>query len=58
MENQAGVGRRKGTCVADGVTHAARRLRVVRAVDEDLYKVPPELLRKKAKGVLVLRSLL
>lgn len=58
MENQVEVARRKGPCVADGVTHATRRSRVVRAVDEDLYKVPPELLRKKAKGVLVLRSLL
>uniref|UniRef100_A0A0E0FD36 RIN4 pathogenic type III effector avirulence factor Avr cleavage site domain-containing protein n=1 Tax=Oryza meridionalis TaxID=40149 RepID=A0A0E0FD36_9ORYZ len=37
--------------------HGSRRPRVVRAVDEDLYKVPSELLRKKAKGRKHVRSL-
>ncbi|XP_006664008.1 uncharacterized protein LOC102715529 [Oryza brachyantha] len=58
MENQAG--RREGpSVVCDGcvVVHGSRRPRVVRAVDEDLYKVPSELLRKKAKGRKHVRSL-
>lgn len=38
--------------VADGGPRAPRRPRaVVRCVDEDLYKVHPDLLSKKGKGV-------
>uniref|UniRef100_A0A0E0J9L3 RIN4 pathogenic type III effector avirulence factor Avr cleavage site domain-containing protein n=1 Tax=Oryza nivara TaxID=4536 RepID=A0A0E0J9L3_ORYNI len=53
MENQAARRRDGPSVVVDGgvVVHGSRRPRVVRAVDEDLYKVPSELLRKKAKGV-------
>ncbi|XP_039801465.1 uncharacterized protein LOC120665848 isoform X2 [Panicum virgatum] len=40
--------------VADG---APRRPRVVRSVDEDLYKVHPDLLPKKGKGRKHVRSL-
>ena len=36
---------------------APRRPRVVRSVDEDLYKVHPDLLPKKGKGVRRLTSL-
>uniref|UniRef100_A0A0D9XYT8 Uncharacterized protein n=1 Tax=Leersia perrieri TaxID=77586 RepID=A0A0D9XYT8_9ORYZ len=59
MENQAGRRRDGPTSVVDGcvVVHGSRRPRVVRAVDEDLYKVPSELLRKKAKGRKHVRSL-
>ena len=43
--------------VADGGPRAPRRPRVVRSVDEDLYKVHPDLLPKKGKGVRRLTSL-
>jgi hypothetical protein len=43
--------------VADGGARAPRRPRVVRSVDEDLYKVHPDLLPKKGKGVRRLTSL-
>uniref|UniRef100_A0A0D3HTR7 RIN4 pathogenic type III effector avirulence factor Avr cleavage site domain-containing protein n=2 Tax=Oryza TaxID=4527 RepID=A0A0D3HTR7_9ORYZ len=59
MENQAARRRDGPSVVVDGgvVVHGSRRPRVVRAVDEDLYKVPSELLRKKAKGVLLLHPI-
>ncbi|CAL4907053.1 unnamed protein product [Urochloa decumbens] len=44
--------------VADGGPRAARRpCRVVRSVDDDLYKVHPDLLPKKGKGRKHVRSL-
>ncbi|CAL4892530.1 unnamed protein product [Urochloa decumbens] len=44
--------------VADGGPRAARRpCRVVRSVDEDLYKVHPDLIPKKGKGRKHVRSL-
>ena len=43
--------------VADGGPRAPRRPRVVRSVDEDLYKVHPDLLPKKGKPVRRLTSL-
>ncbi|PAN20726.1 hypothetical protein PAHAL_3G406800 [Panicum hallii] len=43
--------------VADGGARAPRRPRVVRSVDEDLYKVHPDLLPKKGKGRKHVRSL-
>ncbi|CAN6360732.1 unnamed protein product [Urochloa humidicola] len=43
--------------VADGGPRAARRPRVVRSVDEDLYQVHPDLLPKKGKGRRHARSL-
>ncbi|RLN28071.1 uncharacterized protein C2845_PM05G19950 [Panicum miliaceum] len=43
--------------VADGGPRAPRRARVVRSVDEDLYKVHPDLLPKKGKGRKHVRSL-
>ncbi|KAF0908990.1 hypothetical protein E2562_030533 [Oryza meyeriana var. granulata] len=57
--NPGGRTREGPSVVADGrvVVHGSRRPRVVRAVDEDLYKVPSELLRKKAKGRKHVRSL-
>ncbi|KAG2628852.1 uncharacterized protein LOC120699294 isoform X2 [Panicum virgatum] len=43
--------------VADGGPRAPRRPRVVRSVDEDLYKVHPDLLPKKGKPRKNVRSL-
>ncbi|TVU50603.1 hypothetical protein EJB05_01981 [Eragrostis curvula] len=57
MENQAGSRRQQGALVAGGGSHKPRRSRVVRAVDEDLYQVPSDLLRKKGKGRKHVRSL-
>ncbi|XP_062204581.1 uncharacterized protein LOC133906645 [Phragmites australis] len=59
MENQGQMGSRRaqGAFVADGGSRVPRRPRVVRAVDEDLYKVPPDLLRKRGKGRKHVRSL-
>ncbi|KAL6643456.1 hypothetical protein ACP70R_018222 [Stipagrostis hirtigluma subsp. patula] len=51
------AGSRRQFVVADGGPRAARRPRVVRAVDEDLYTVPPDLLRTKPKGRKKVRSL-
>ncbi|OEL38381.1 hypothetical protein BAE44_0000600 [Dichanthelium oligosanthes] len=51
--------RQQGPSVADGGSRAPRRPRVVvvRSVDEDLYKVHPDLLPKKGKGRKHVRSL-
>ncbi|GJN35826.1 hypothetical protein PR202_gb24636 [Eleusine coracana subsp. coracana] len=57
MENNAGSRRQQGVPVVDSGSHPARRPRVVRAVDEDLYQVPSGLIRKKGKGVLAIISL-
>jgi hypothetical protein len=52
MENQAGRSRQQGAPVADGGPRVPRMPRVVRAVDDDLYKVPSnDVRRKKGKGV-------
>lgn len=50
-ENQAGSRRQQGTLVPHGGSRPPRRPRVVRAVNEDLYQVPSDLLRNKSKGV-------
>ncbi|KAL5205879.1 hypothetical protein ABZP36_034088 [Zizania latifolia] len=57
MEKNQTVRMREGPSVVDSVVHGSRRPRVVRAIDEDLYKVPSELLRKRAKGRKKMRSL-
>ncbi|KAL6854384.1 hypothetical protein ACP4OV_019287 [Aristida adscensionis] len=60
-QQQAGSRRQQGAVVivanGAGGPRAARRARVVRAVDEDLYTVHPDLLRNKGKGRKNVRSL-
>jgi hypothetical protein len=59
MENQAGRSRQQGAPVADGRPRVPRRPIVVMAVDEDLYKVPSnDVRRKKGRGVRISFALL
>ncbi|KAG8048588.1 hypothetical protein GUJ93_ZPchr0009g1514 [Zizania palustris] len=57
MEKNQTVRMREAPSVVDSVVHGSRRPRVVGAIDEDLYKVPSELLRKRAKGRKKMRNL-
>ncbi|KAG6490928.1 uncharacterized protein LOC122006870 isoform X1 [Zingiber officinale] len=57
-QHQRGQERKQGKVFDDAAVGGGARLRRdPKAVDEDLYKIPPELLYKKPKRKRVLRSL-